>query len=416
MKPNPAPPNQTTPTVEFEGERLQKLMARAGIASRRAAETLITQGRVTVNGHVITELGAKADPTNDRIVIDGKSLKLPTGPATVILLHKPKGVVTTKKDPEGRTTVLQYLPAKYHHLHPVGRLDFDTSGVLLLTDDGDLTQLLTHPSHGVEKVYWARVRGQMALETIKQLEAGIYLEDGKTAPCRVRVRAHTEQNSLVEITLREGRNRQVRRMLEAVGFAPRALRRVSFGGLKLEGMLTGAYRVLLPGEAHLLRKAAEKKKTTHKPAKPRKPTRTTPRADAKTPTGAARTKPTAAKMGAARTATPRAGTAQTAAARPVRGGQRKPSTHPAYSNAGQAPTRRAASNSATPRQSAVSRPPAARPPAARPPAPRAQSAAAQAGSKPRPPRPPQQAAARRETPPHPLARRIGRQWDKAEGT
>ncbi|MBV9468136.1 MAG: pseudouridine synthase [Abitibacteriaceae bacterium] len=271
--PQDARDQEPSPT---DGERLQKLIARAGVASRRAAEELITQGRVTVNGHVIKELGAKADPLSDRIIVDGKPLHFPTGPATVILLHKPKGVVTTKKDPEGRPTVLQYLPEKYQHLHPVGRLDYDTSGVLLLTDDGELTQLLTHPSHGVEKVYWARVRGHLSSETLKRLATGIYLEDGKTAPCKVRVRAQTENNSLVEMTLHEGRTRQVRRMLEAVGHPVRALRRISFGGVVLEGMLTGDYRVLLPGEVHQLRKAAEKKKPSVQKKRPQrpKPTRT----------------------------------------------------------------------------------------------------------------------------------------------
>src|SRR3712207_5617249 len=127
--------NETEPG---EGERLQKLISRAGIASRRAAEELIAQGRVSINGHVIRELGAKADPYNDRILVDGKPLRLRTGPATVVLLHKPKGTVTTRQDPEGRATVLDLLPRQYQHLHPVGRLDYDTTGVLLLTDDGDL--------------------------------------------------------------------------------------------------------------------------------------------------------------------------------------------------------------------------------------------------------------------------------------
>jgi 23S rRNA pseudouridine2605 synthase len=151
------------------------------------------------------------------------------------------------------------LPARFKTLHPIGRLDFDTAGMLLLTDDGELTQLLTHPSHGVTKVYHARVRGKLSVETIRRLESGIYLDDGKTLPCRVRVRAETENNSLVELTLQEGRNRQVRRMLEAVGHPVSALRRVKFGPLELMGLPAGSSRELLPGEIHLLRKAAEKK-------------------------------------------------------------------------------------------------------------------------------------------------------------
>lgn len=244
------------------GERLQKLIARGGVSSRRAAEELISQGRVLVNGHVVTELGARADIAVDRINVDGRPLRISSGPATVLLMHKPAGVVTTRLDPEGRTTITHLLPEKYRHLHPIGRLDFDTSGVLLLTDDGSLTQLLTHPSHGVEKVYWARVRGQISVATLKQLEAGIFLEDGKTAPCRARVRAQTERNALIQLTLREGRNRQVRRMLEFVGHPTRALRRVKFANLALEGLLPGEHRVLLPGEVHALRKAAEAKPKT----------------------------------------------------------------------------------------------------------------------------------------------------------
>lgn len=250
--------------VVSEPQRLQKLMARAGIASRRAAEELITQGRVFINGRVVKELGAKADPAVDRITVDGRSLSLPAS-STVVLFHKPAGVVTTKKDPEGRTTFLDYLPKKYHALHSIGRLDYDTSGVLLLTDDGELTQLLTHPSHGAEKVYWARVAGTVSVATIKQLEAGIWLEDGKTAPCRARVRAQTEKNALVQLTLTEGRNRQVRRMMEAVGHPVRALRRVQFAEVELEGLVSGAHRELLAGEVHALKKYAEKPKRDKTP-------------------------------------------------------------------------------------------------------------------------------------------------------
>ena len=253
-----------------DAERLQKLIARAGIASRRGAEEIVAQGRVMVNGKVVTESGSKADPARDRISVDGQPLRVPTT-TTVVLMNKPLGVVSTKKDPEGRTTVTHLLPEKLKHLHPIGRLDYDTSGLLFLTDDGSLTQLLTHPSHGVEKVYWARVRGTVTVQTLKTLEAGIYLQDGKTAPCKARVRAQTENNALVQITLREGRNRQVRRMLDAVGHPVRALRRVRVASFGLDELLPGEYRVLLPGEVHALRKAAETK-SKPKAAKPaRKP-------------------------------------------------------------------------------------------------------------------------------------------------
>jgi 23S rRNA pseudouridine2605 synthase len=226
------------------------------------------------------------------------------------LVHKPKGYVTSKSDPEGRPTVMQLLPVKYQHLHPVGRLDYDTSGALLLTDDGTLTNLLTHPSHGVTKTYWARVRGQVTVPTLKKLEAGIYLEDGKTAPCRAKLRAQTEQNALVEISLHEGRNRQVRRMLESVGHPVRALRRVRFAQLDLSGLPSGAYRVLLPGEVHQLHKSAEaepkpRPRQTKKPlrpaTKPARPTSTGKPATAARPKATAQPK-TSSKGGGRKTA------------------------------------------------------------------------------------------------------------------
>lgn len=268
-----------------ETERLQKLIARTGVASRRAAEEMIFAGRVTVNDEVVREAGFKAS-RRDRIAVDGRVLRFPTGASTVVLLHKPVHVVTTKSDPQGRTTVTDFLPSKLSHLHPIGRLDFDTTGLLLLTDDGELTQLLTHPSHGIEKVYLARVRGTVALSTVKNLEAGVFLDDGKTAPCRVRVRAQTEKNALLQITLREGKNRQVRRMLEHVGHPASALRRVRVGNIEIEDIPAGAYRILLNAEVHELkklatrgpkktpqRKTASRAKTAEPPKTPRASTR-----------------------------------------------------------------------------------------------------------------------------------------------
>ena len=235
---------------------MHKLIAQSGVASRRAAELLILEGRVAVNGHTIKELGAKADPLNDHIVVDGKPLK-PPGAPIVLLLNKPKSYVSTRSDPEGRATVMDLLPKKYQHLYPVGRLDFETAGVLLLTNDGELTNLLTHPSHGVTKTYWARVQGHPTKAALQKVAHGLTLEDGPTAPCQVRLRAETDKNALVEVVLREGRNRQVRRMLEAVGYPVRALRRVKFGNLDLEGLPTGEFRELLPTEVRQLRKTAE---------------------------------------------------------------------------------------------------------------------------------------------------------------
>ena len=266
-------------------ERLQKLIARAGVASRRAAEEMIFAGRVTVNDEVVREAGFKAS-RRDRIAVDGRVLRFPTGAATVVLLHKPVHVVTTKSDPQGRITVTDFLPPKLSHLHPIGRLDFDTTGLLLLTDDGELTQLLTHPSHGVEKVYLARVRGTVALATVKNLEAGIFLEDGKTAPCRVRVRAQTEKNALLQITLREGKNRQVRRMLEHVGHPASALRRVRVGNVEIEDIPAGAYRILLGAEVHELKKLATRgpKKTPQRKTASRAKTAAAPKSATTQPT------------------------------------------------------------------------------------------------------------------------------------
>jgi pseudouridine synthase len=251
-----------------DAERVSKLIAKAGIASRRAAEELITQGRVSINGHFITEPGVKADPAVDRILVDGRQLRPMERGSTVVLLHKPRNVMTTRSDPGGRPTVFNLLPHKFAKFHTVGRLDFDTSGVLLLTDDGELTHLLTHPSHGAEKVYEARVRGQVSEATLNALRRGIQLDDGMTAPARVKILAQREKNALIEIAIREGRNRQVRRMLEAVGHPVSVLRRVSFAGVELEGLPAGEHRVLLKGEVHELRKRVENKlnKGKRKPA------------------------------------------------------------------------------------------------------------------------------------------------------
>lgn len=271
------------PAVPSNPERVSKLIAKAGMASRRAAEEMILEGRVAINGHFITEPGVKADLAVDKVTVDGKQLRPVEREGTVILFHKPKNVMTTRDDPGGRPTVFDALPHKYHKFHPVGRLDFDTSGVLLITDDGTLTHLLTHPSHGVEKVYEARVRGEIKESALSVLRKGVQLEDGRTAPAKVKVVAQREKNALVEITIKEGRNRQVRRMFEAVGHPVSSLRRISFGGVKLEGLPAGEHRLLLKGEIHELRKKAEGKqkrgagfaKATPKPQKktssPRKP-------------------------------------------------------------------------------------------------------------------------------------------------
>ncbi|RYX83485.1 rRNA pseudouridine synthase [bacterium] len=240
-------------------ERVSKLIARIGIASRRGAEDLITTGEVSINGHYVREPGVKADPRRDKIVVSGRPLIITEKTTTVILLHKPKSVMTTRDKREDRQTVFDLLPHKFRTFHPIGRLDFDTSGVLLLTDDGELTHLLTHPSHGAEKEYEARVRGEVLPGELDRLRKGVRLEDGVTAPCYARLVGQSEKNALVQLRIREGRNRQVRRMLDSIGHPVSSLRRTKFAGVELEGLQSGSFRILLPGEVKVLRKRVETK-------------------------------------------------------------------------------------------------------------------------------------------------------------
>lgn len=244
-------------------ERLQKIIAKAGIASRRGAEQLILEGQVKVNGVVVTELGTKADVATDRITVGNKTIKSVLLETTVLLLNKPKGYITTRDDPQNRPTVMDLIPVRYRNLHPIGRLDGDTSGVLLLTDDGELTQLLTHPSHNIEKVYAARVRGEVSPENLRKLIDGVRIEINEkwvvAKAKRARVAAKTDKNCLVEVTLQEGKNRQVRRMLEAVGHPVSALRRTHFAGIETEELRSGMYRELLTAEVKQLKKRAGKK-------------------------------------------------------------------------------------------------------------------------------------------------------------
>ena len=196
-------------------ERLQKIIARAGISSRRAAEELILAGRVRVNGHVVTELGQKADRRQDRIEVDGK--RIVAEAPVYIVLHKPRGVVATLRDPEGRPTVAELVRDAGARLYPVGRLDFATSGVLLMTNDGDFANALLHPRGGVPKTYVAKVHGVMSDEDLDAWRQGVRLEDGMTLPAEARLLRHEGDKTWIELTLREGRNQQIRRMGEATG-------------------------------------------------------------------------------------------------------------------------------------------------------------------------------------------------------
>jgi pseudouridine synthase len=244
-------------------ERLQKILSRAGIASRRAAEDLITGGQVTVNGAVVTELGTKADPERDEIRVSGRRIKAAER-KRYILLNKPRGVVTTRSDPQGRPIVLDLLRGVREYVYPVGRLDYDSEGLLILTNDGDLAARLTHPSHGVERVYEARVRGLPTPHELDRLERGVLIDGRRTSPARVRLlrsrapRQHPSDDALLVVTVREGRNRQVRNMCEAIGHPVRSLRRVRIGPIEDPHLKPGEYRDLRPPEIEALRRSAER--------------------------------------------------------------------------------------------------------------------------------------------------------------
>jgi len=227
-------------------ERLQKILAQAGIASRRKCEELIESGRVSVDGVVQTELGSKADSTKQRIEVDGKPISLER--KICVILNKPTSYVTTVTDPEGRRTVMELLQDIPERLYPVGRLDYDTSGLLLFSNDGDLTHSLLHPSHELEKVYRVTILGMPERDVLQQLRTGIQLEDGPTQPTNVRTLRNHPRESVLEVTIREGRNRQIRRMFDAVGFPVKRLKRVEFGPLSLVGLASGKWRKLTEEE------------------------------------------------------------------------------------------------------------------------------------------------------------------------
>src|SRR5512136_1192992 len=212
-------------------ERLQKILSRAGVASRREAEMIITSGRVAVNGSVVTELGSRADASVDRITLDGRLLRIEVE-RVYILLNKPAGYVTTLKDPQGRPVVTDLLKGVRERVYPVGRLDYNTEGLLLLTNDGELANGLAHPRHEVEKEYMVRVRGSVTQEQLQSLSAGVDLDDGKSAPAQVKLVSESENNTWISVTIHEGRYRQVRRMCEAVGLTVVRLKRTRYAFLE----------------------------------------------------------------------------------------------------------------------------------------------------------------------------------------
>lgn len=232
--------------------RLQKAIADAGLASRRKAEELIRAGRVTVNGRVVRELGIRIDPIKDHVKVDGRHLK-PAPPHVYLMLNKPKGYVSTLHDPEGRPAIRDLLHGVHLRVFPVGRLDFDAEGVMLLTNDGEMAHALLHPRYHVPKVYLTKVKGVLSDEEIRRLEQGVKLEEGMTGPAIVKKVRKAEENSWIELTIYEGRKHQVKRMLEAVGHPVLKLKRVKFGPLVLGDLPTGEYRYLTDHEANALR-------------------------------------------------------------------------------------------------------------------------------------------------------------------
>jgi pseudouridine synthase len=232
-------------------ERLQKILARAGVSSRRAAEQLMLQGRVTVNGTTVREMGTKADPSADDIRVDGRRIKT-VETHRYLLLNKPRGYVTTRSDPQRRPTVIDLLAGVREYVYPVGRLDFDSEGLLLLTNDGDLAAALMHPSHEVPRVYEVRVLGEPDRHDLERLARGVVIDRRRTQLAGVRAL----RPDLLEVTIREGRNRQVRKMCEAIGHPVAHLKRVAIGPIRDSRLKSGAWRELTARELQNLRRAA----------------------------------------------------------------------------------------------------------------------------------------------------------------
>lgn len=239
--------------------RLQKFLARAGVASRRHSEELITGGRVSVNGNITFELGTKVDPTKDAVCLDGEEVSLGNAPVT-IMLNKPLGFVTTMSDPEGRPCVAELAPTdQYPGLFPIGRLDTDTTGLLLFTNDGQLGYRLAHPKHHVVKTYLAHVRGKAGKKQIRKLCQGVQIRGGMTSPAQVCIVGEWQEGSILQLKIHEGRNRQVRRMCGAVGLPVEMLQRVAMGPLKLGDLQLGCWRELTAEETKALCNAGQGK-------------------------------------------------------------------------------------------------------------------------------------------------------------
>jgi 23S rRNA pseudouridine2605 synthase len=232
-------------------ERLQKFLARAGLASRRTAEDIIRAGRVAVNGKVVTEMGVKVDPDRDEVKVDGRTVKV-QGALVTIMLHKPSGYVCTIRDPEGRRVVMELLGHRTDRLYPVGRLDYDATGLLLLTNDGELAYRLTHPSFLVPRTYRVTVAGEVSRETLRKFAAGVDL-DGRTVYPEVGVTKREPEKTVLEITVHEGRYHLIKRLMEQVRHPVMKLKRIAFGPLRLEGLPRGTFRELTGKEIQALK-------------------------------------------------------------------------------------------------------------------------------------------------------------------
>jgi 23S rRNA pseudouridine2605 synthase len=227
--------------------RLQKIIADAGIASRRKAEELIRDGRVTVNGRTVRELGSKADPAKDHVKVNGRLIRT-EAPKTHLILNKPRGVMTTLSDPQGRTTVRDFLPGVRTRVFPVGRLDYESEGLLFLTNDGDLAYRMMHPRHEIPRTYLVKVKGVLSDAELSRLRKGVTLPGGRAGSCRIEKLRKTAANSWVEVVLFEGQNRQVRRMMEKLGHTVLKLKRVRYASLELGDLPPGKYRYLSDAE------------------------------------------------------------------------------------------------------------------------------------------------------------------------
>jgi len=233
-------------------ERLQKVMSEFGVASRRKCEEIIAEGRVRVNGRVVTEQGCKVDKDKDIIKVDGKAIKSPEA-LLYILLHKPTGYITSVRDQFGRPTVLDLLSGISTRVFPIGRLDYDTDGLLILTNDGDLTYRITHPKHNIDKTYRALVRGRVGIEDVEAFGRGMEIEDYVTSPALLKVTGEVKGNSIVEITIHEGKNRQVRKMCSAIDHEVIKLTRIRIGNISLQGLNSGCWRYLDAEEVNYLK-------------------------------------------------------------------------------------------------------------------------------------------------------------------